>query len=115
MPATTSHTGIADTIVAGRRLGDYRTIREFPGHFHRHPDDIVGYVVRETIRDHEVLWRGEQTVRHGITVWSECGYDVATVEGAARYGDTFPIRDQYRTAPGGYAVVDTLYRCGCRS
>lgn len=114
MTTTASHTDIADTVIAGRRLGDYRKIREFPGHHHSN-DDLVGYAVRETIRDGKALWHGEMTVQHGVERWSECGYDVAVVEGARRYGDTFEVRDSYRNAPGGYAVVDRLYRCGCRS
>lgn len=44
-----------------------------------------------------------------------CGYDVFAVEGAHRYTETFPARDAYRQQSGGYAVVDTLYKCGCRS
>ena len=108
---TVTHTDISDTPVAGRRLGDYRKIREFPGHYHSHPDDVVGYAVRETIRSGEILWHGEADDKGH----RECGYDVATVEGSTRYGDTFAIRDQYRNEAGGYAVVDTLYRCGCRS
>ncbi|MGW9032723.1 hypothetical protein ACWGQ5_54135 [Streptomyces sp. NPDC055722] len=37
------------------------------------------------------------------------------VDGAHRYTDTFPARDAYRQQSGGYAVVDTLYECGCHS
>lgn len=106
---TTSN--ISDTVIAGRRLADYRPIREFPGHFHSN-DMRVGYAIRETIRGGKVLWHGDVDAngRH-----EHCGYDVAAVEGACRYGDTFTVRDSYRATPGGYAVVDSLYSCGCRT
>lgn len=103
---------IGATVVAGRPLAEYRPIREFPGHFHSN-DMLVGYVVRETIRDGTVLWHGAHI--GPADMHEHCGYDVAAVEGAARYGDTFAVRDAYRAQPGGYAVVDSLYSCGCRS
>jgi len=101
-----------DTVVAGRNLADYKPIRTYPGHSHS-TDMIVGYVVRETIRDGVVLWHGERIGPGDMHEF--CGYDVAVVEGACRYGDTFETRDSYRKQPGGYAVVDHLYSCGCRS
>lgn len=69
--------------------------------------------MRETIRNGEALWHGPLNGHGEHTL---CGYDVAVVEGGRCYVETFPIRDQYRSLPiGGYAVVDNLYACGCRS
>jgi len=103
---------LEQTIVGGRELRAYVSFVEHLNHPHP-SDSIVGYVVRETIsRFGTVLWHTEIDVR-GDEV-HECGYDVAVVEGANNYGDTFPIRDRYRRWQG-YAVVDTLYACGCRS
>ncbi|HKT02000.1 MAG TPA: hypothetical protein VJT31_20935 [Rugosimonospora sp.] len=103
---------LPDTLVAGRRLREYRPLRA-NGHHPHGLAAIVGYVVRETVRDGVVLWHGEHT--GPADVHEFCGYDVAAVEGSDRYGDTFPTRDQYRSQPGSYAVVDSLYACGCRS
>lgn len=108
----TATTQTADTIIAGRKVADYQKIRTYPGHSHT-TDMIVGYVVRETIRDGVVLWHGEHIGPSDMHEFY--GYDVHVVEGACRYGDTFETRDAYRRQPGGYAVVDTLYSCGCRS
>lgn len=109
-------TGYSDeleqTIVGGRELRAYES---FAAHLdHDHPSDsIVGYVVRKTISPHgSVLWHTE--IDAGGDEVHECGYDVAVVEGARNYADTFPIRDRHRRGKG-YAVVDTLYACGCRS
>lgn len=92
-----------DTIIAGRRLEAYLPIEGFPGHHHNN-NMIVGYAVRETVRGGKILWHD-----------ADCGYDVAVVEGSTNYADTFEIRDRIRFTPGGYAVVDRLYSCGCRS
>lgn len=94
-----------ETVVAGRLLTEYVELYHHRDHTHN-TDGVVGYVVRETIRERNILW-GED--------FGTCGYDVQAVEGGHRYGDTFPLRDVYRDRPGGYAVVDRLYRCGCRS
>ncbi|MGW9031656.1 hypothetical protein ACWGQ5_48145 [Streptomyces sp. NPDC055722] len=98
-------------VIAGRPIGEYRPVRDYPGHFHSN-DIIVGYVVRETIRGGKPLHHGEPD-EHGHH--EGCGYDVFAVDGAHRYTETFPTRDAYRQQCGGYAVVDTLYKCGCRS
>jgi hypothetical protein len=109
MTATHTADSISETDIAGRRLGDYKPIRDYPGHNHT-TDMVIGYVVRETIRDREVLWRGEPD-RQGHR---EAGHDVAIAVGIGRYADIVAIRDSYRSTPGGYAVVDRLYACGCR-
>ena len=113
MPTQT--TDISQTVIAGRKLADYRTLDQDCESYvrcrHRFPDCLVGYVVRETIRDGEVLWHGPV----GARGHRECGYDVFVVEGGCRYGDTFEVRDAHRAKPGGHAVVDHLYACGHRS
>ncbi len=99
------------TIVAGRLLSDYIAFHHHRDHAHS-IDSIVGYVIRETIRDGQTLWGDDS---HTI-----CGYDVQAIEGGHRYADTFPLRDFLRGTyntyrdKGGYAVVDSLYACGCR-
>ncbi|WP_331732904.1 hypothetical protein OG613_48875 (plasmid) [Streptomyces sp. NBC_00015] len=111
-PASTSTTlhspAAVSMVVAGRPIGEYRDLREFPAHSHR-TDDVVGYVVRETVRDWRPLYRDECRPDEG------CGYDVFAVDGAHRYAETFLTRNAYRQRQGGYAVVDTLFACGCRS
>lgn len=100
------------TIVGGRELRAYVSFAEHLDHDHP-SDSVVGYVVRKTISPYgSVLWHTEVDAS-GDEV-RECGYDVAVVEGARNYADTFPIRDLHRRGKG-YAVVDTLYACGCRS
>jgi hypothetical protein len=92
------------TEIAGRLLVDYVEL-----HAHRNSahstDDIVGYVVRETIRQGRTL----NSSQHG-----GCGYDVQAVVGGYNYAATFGLRDKLREGRG-YAVVDSLYSCGCRS
>jgi hypothetical protein len=115
-PTSTPHapTSPAATslVVAGRPISEYRDLRDFPKHSHGR-DNVVGYVVRETVRDGKPLYHGEKDER-GI-YQGGCGYDVFAVEGASRYDWTWPVRDAYRKMKGGYAVVDELYSCGCRS
>lgn len=92
--------------VAGRPLADYTplAVAGGAGHDHSTTTGIVGYVVRHTIDPEGVLISDGQRV----------GVDVAVVEGAHRYAETFPERDALRDGRG-YAVVDMLYGCGCRS
>ena len=94
---------VATTPVGGRLLGEYRPMSYAADHDHTITTGLVGYVVRHTIRDGEII-RSTRGV----------GYDVAVVVGASRYADTFPIRDAHRQGRD-YAVVDNLYGCGCRS
>jgi len=102
------HSGLLDitpqTEVAGRPLAEYVQLHHHAGQVHS-TDGIVGYVVRETVRDGKALYSDDR---------AGCGYDVQAVEGGHRYGDTFGLRDFLREGRG-YAVVDSLYACGCRS
>lgn len=100
---------VADAVVNGRRVADYVDLRHNPRHNHS-LDDIVGYVVRETVRNRKPIVVAPSTGRGALI-----GQDVAVVEGGNRYAEAFPVRDAYRNTPGGYAVVDSLYACGCRS
>ncbi|MEU1597963.1 hypothetical protein ABZ468_35315 [Streptomyces sp. NPDC005708] len=111
MPQPTPPRNAVSLVIAGRPIGEYRRPRTYPGHTHS-TDVIVGYVVRETIRDGKPLHHGEPD-KDGR--YEGCGYDVFAVDGAHRYVETFQTRDDYRQRPGGYAVVDVLYACGCRS
>ncbi len=72
-------------------------------HDHSATTGIIGYVVRETIREGVVLREGNHV-----------GVDVRLVLGGPRYADALVIRDGYRDTRSGYAVVDNLYGCGCR-
>lgn len=110
----------APFVIAGRPLAEYERfgpdIDTKGSRCLSHTTDmIVGYVVRETVRDGKQLHRGEPNERG---IYPACGYDVFAVESTptdGRYDRTFPIRDAYRRAKGGYAVVDSLYSCGHRS
>ena len=99
------------TLINGRRIADYTDLRSSPDHSHT-TDTIVGYVVRETVRNGRPLFRGTPDTRG---IHPECGFDVEVIDGGHRYADTFATRDSYRSTDGGYAVVDDLYACGCRS
>lgn len=91
---------VAETLVGGRPVRDYVDFRQHPAHSHG-LDTTVGYVLRETIRDRQSL--GPDYI------------DVAVFDGDHRYGTALDLAHVYRAADGGYAVVDTLYACGCRS
>lgn len=84
-------------------IADYRSLRDARGHSHGKDNPIVGYVVRETIRDGVALRHGPADAKGR----RQCGYDVAVIEGGCNYTDTFDILDSYRNTPGGYAVVST--------
>lgn len=115
-PIATHRACIALTRVNGRRLADYGDLRNDPQHGHRTPDDIVGYVVRQTIADDGLhLWKGQAARRpSGVVDHPEgCGIDVLAIEGAIRFHETIATREHLRRH-GGYAVTDVLYACGCR-
>lgn len=64
---------------------------------HHSLNTITGYVVRRTYFD------------------DRPHVDVAQFIGAHKYADAVERARAERTAnPGGYAVVDTFYACGCR-
>lgn len=86
---------VAHSVVNGRAVGDYTT----PDWSHLHPTDAIeGYVVRHTVS-------GGQTMQVFV--------DVAVIPGANRYADALESVAQWRTG-GNYAVIDSLFRCGCR-
>lgn len=90
--------------VNGRALDTFVPLA--PGSTCRHSnDDLVGYVVRKTINDGEVLWNDART---------ECGHDVAALAGDTRFAEAQDLACLFR-GNGEYAVVDRLYACGCRS
>ena len=69
-------------------------------HVHTHTlDDIVGYEVRQTLKDRQVLGRD--------------GPVIARVDGASRYADALKIAYEHRNIPSSYALVDSVYACGC--
>lgn len=86
-----------------RDLDKFRPLAKDPAHDH-HIDNVVGYVVRETIRSGEVL--RDEAGRVGI--------DKVVVEGGTEYGRAREYARRYIAQRGGYAVVDNLYGCGCR-
>lgn len=92
---------VGSTLVAGRAVRDYQPMA---GHPHGPSGGVVGYVVRETIRGGCRL-----AVADG-----PLGVDVAAFDGATQYGAALDTARGYRQH-GGYAVVDSLYACGCRS
>ena len=69
-------------------------------------DDIVGYVVRQTFDNGLPLFDSSRAL---------CGFDVASIDGANRFGDALEIAYAFRRVPGSYAVVDNVYACGHRS
>lgn len=91
--------------IAGKLLSEYVPIGTNRC-FHHSLDDVIGYVVRETIRNGQVIYNAAT---------GRVGHDQYLVEGATNYAETFPLRDEFRNQPRGYAVADSLYRCGCRS
>jgi len=96
----------ASVTVAGRPAASFVKMNGYPGHSHG-TDATVGYVVRVTIDPHgTILWHDETK--------QACGFDVHAVDGATRYGDALEVVRKYRTGQS-YAIIDTLYACGCRS
>lgn len=98
-------TSLAETVINGRKLSDYAPSADFPRHSHG-THVLAGYVIRQTERDGEYLWHDEAK--------TACGEDVAVVEGSTNYADALEIKHTYRTGTS-YAVIDSLYTCGCRS
>ena len=99
-----------DLVVGGRPLSAYQPFR-WAHAAHRAGaslSDIVGYVVRRTIADDgEILWNDEER--------TSCGYDVAVLPAPHLYGQALDVALEHRGPGDGYAVVDRLYACGCRS
>lgn len=58
---------------------------------------IAGHIVRRTIPGTEAAH-----------------VDVAQIDGATNYGRALDIARDERAKPGQYAVIDTVYTCGCR-
>lgn len=112
-PAPARTAAVRATVIDGIHVRDFVSSELRPRHRCHTTDSIVGYVVRETMRNGTLLTRGEPDARGAYPV---CGYDVFAVSGGGNYVATFPVRDSYRTADGeNWAVVDSLYACGCRS
>lgn len=86
-----------------RDLARFVSARDHGAHHHG-LDTLVGYAVRETIANGEVIRGGGGRV----------GRDVATVFAPSTYADALSILERYRSQRDGYAVVDHLYACGCR-
>lgn len=68
-------------------------------------DELVGYVVRKTIDNGQVIWNDART---------ECGFDVVALSGANRFAEAQDLACLFR-GNGEYAAVDRLFACGCRS
>lgn len=68
-------------------------------------DEIVGYVVRQTVEGGVVLPSG---VPH------RPGRDVAVVPNAKQYPLAVAIFNGIRAKAGSWAVADHLFECGCR-
>jgi hypothetical protein len=97
-----------DPIVDGRKLSEYTdTIKPgIRGHQHS-TDNLVGYAIRHTIEpDGTVLWHTDGSGR--------CGHDVVVVDKPTEYGWAIEAAHADR-AQNGWAVIDHLYSCGCRS
>jgi hypothetical protein len=88
-----------DTVVAGRRIGEFSPMGEHPQHSHR-IEDIIGYAVRVTVLDGAVL--------HG-------GYTVETFDGGSLFPRAQALALEYRERWNAWAVIDRLYTCGCRT
>ncbi|MCK9898125.1 hypothetical protein [Frankia sp. AgB32] len=92
---------IAAVQIAGRRVGAYEPdgVRRNADHSHS-LSQIVGHVVRETVRG-------------GVPLWA-MAVDVAAFEGADQFGAAVELAETF-CVDSGYALVDRLYACGCRS
>jgi len=75
-----------------------------PQHPEHNTDGIVGYLVRHTMKDGRRLPDTNGRV----------GTDLAVYLDPHDYGVALSYARDLRT-PGNYAVIDTLYACGCRS
>lgn len=86
-----------------RSVEGFLPLSKDPSHNHT-VDGIIGYAVRETIRNGEVLRDKNGRV----------GFSRTVIEGAINYARALQAAERYRSQRGGYAVVDALYGCGCR-
>jgi hypothetical protein len=77
-----------------------------PSHDHR-TDEIVGHVVRQTVTADGAVLPRDASGRIGTTV--------ATVEGAGAFPVALAMARDVRADGQAYAVIDNVYRCGCRS
>lgn len=111
--ATLDHTpAVHAQVVDGRPVADYTPMdegdaRRCGGH---RTDNTAGYVVRRTLAED-----GDTILRTGGT--GGVGVDVYAVACEARWGNydkALIAARQYRTGRG-WAVVDTLFRCGHRA
>lgn len=104
------------TLIDGMELRFYQTSRTGGQcHFPHSADDLVGYVVRQTIA-RGVRLQHADGVDMGVGVG--VGGDVAAFDGRNQYATALDAAKTYRVdtlGSGDYAVVDSLYDCGCRS
>lgn len=119
MPTTTARAAVitglagylADVEVGGRRVADLDVLGnptdEARFHCHSLTDGLAGYIVRQTKRDGRVLSSGNPL--------DATGFPVAVVTDPRRYGAAVEIAREVRAVQGSYAVIDSVYVCGCRS
>jgi hypothetical protein len=95
---------IPDLLADPERIADAPGIAAHPEHSTHSLDDIVGYVVRRTLQDGTIL-----PARAG-----RVGDDAMIFVGGNSYATAMEITRAMRF-DGRYAVVDSVYSCGCRS
>lgn len=97
------------TAVGEFRLGDLTSLRDHHELAHQGAtlDDLVGYIVTRTVdTDGRVEWHDETRTAVGV--------DVAVFDGPNLYGQALERAREYRVGKG-WAVVASVYACGCRS
>lgn len=70
-------------------------------------DTTVGYVLRLTVTNGEILRRGLPDSAGQYLI----GYDVDAVDGADRYAEARRLAESHSP---DVVVIDRLYACGCR-
>lgn len=92
-------------------LAPLPTIHE-PIHSHSHnTDKLSGYLVVRTD------WSGEETTREPVAFFAvEAAYRSGETKYTNSYGDALACVHAEREAvgPQQYAVIDSVYECGCR-
>lgn len=91
--------------VNGRAMSDFIWLAD--GATCRHSnDDLVGYVVRKTVHNSEILWNDRAR--------TDCGHDVAVLAGENRFAEALDLAAVFRGS-GEYAIINKLFACGCRA
>ena len=97
----------SDMTIGGRKVLDYSSAQFRHCRQDHNDGTLVGYVLRLTVADGEILRRGLPD-QNGFYI---VGYDVDSVDGSNQYGEVRRISKSHQP---DVVVADRVYACGCR-